>query len=402
MIRRLGRFLKPLLLAILTLAVLPCVLEFWLRWQEFRIGRPVFTAEAGSSPVVPSWLTHQQLKPLRHIVARNPDTGEAFETQTNSFGLRGPEPLLPKPKDAIRVLVLGDETILGLEVSDEETLTARLQTELTAIWRRRVEVINGAVPGDCPLTMALRLKHHLAALQPDLVICHFDMSDVADDYSLRRLTVFGADDEPLACPHPLLEKPVRGVGQRIGDQFLIARWAEQQLRKILPHPEDDARDDIAHPHAKYAWLMDDPPDWSQHIQLAFSALSDVSQMAARLSARLLIVTCPAPWQVSNRASSGRGVRAACGIPKDAFYASELPFQLLKDFTQRRELAFCEAATAFRQSADPEQLFLTNAPRLSAAGHERYANTIAKFLAEQAHTIPPPNVTARPLKTSERR
>ena len=41
MIRRLGQFLMPLLLAVVALIALPCVGEVWLRYQEFQIGRPL-------------------------------------------------------------------------------------------------------------------------------------------------------------------------------------------------------------------------------------------------------------------------------------------------------------------------------------------------------------------------
>ena len=93
-----------------------------------------------------------------------------------------------------RVLVLGDETILGLDVANADTFAARLQDQLRAAWRQPVEVINAAVPGDCPLLAALRLKHELLGLQPDIVICHFDMSDVADDYLYRRSLTLGRGD----------------------------------------------------------------------------------------------------------------------------------------------------------------------------------------------------------------
>lgn len=394
MIRRLGRFLKPLLLAMLTLAVLPCVVEFWLRWQEFRIGRPILSGNTIVELVSPSWLTHHQLKPSRRIAIKNPDTGEVFETQTNSFGLRGSEPALPKPLDTIRVVVLGDETILGLEVADEETFAARLQEQLTAAWRRPVEVINAAVPGDCPLIAALRLRHELAALHPDLVICHFDMSDVADDYSLRRLTVLGRGDEPLACPHPLLEKPVRGVGETVGDHFLSARFAQRKLADFWKtNRPEEFTDDIDSPLGKYAWVMDDPPDWSQYIQQAFSGLADVHKAASLSASRLLITTSPAPWQISDRASSGRGVRDRCGIPDGTVYQSELPFRLLAEFVKERGLVICDSSTAFRESSNFDQLFLNNAPRLSAAGHELYATTVARFLAENSHALPPPTANA---------
>lgn len=403
MIRRLGRFLKPLLLAVLTLAVLPCVVEAWLRWQELRIGRPILSGDPQADLVAPSWLTHHQLKPLRRIAIKNPDTGEVFDTQTNSFGLRGPEPAVPKPHDTIRIVVVGDETVLGLEIADEETFAVRLQEHLTAAWRRPVEVINAAVPGDCPLIAALRLRYELAALRPDLVICHFDISDVADDYSLRRLTVLGRGDKPLGCPHPQLEKPVRGVSEKIGDHFLVARLAQRKLADFwrAKRPEE-LTDDIDHPLGKFAWVMDDPPDWSQHIQQAFSSLADVHKAAAISMSRLLITTCPVPWQVSARASSGRGVREACGIPADTVYQSELPFRLLADFVKQRGMVLCDSSAAFRESPNGDQLFLNNAARLSAAGHELYAETVAQFLAENSHTLPPPTAHGNDAGATERR
>ena len=403
MIRRLCRFLKPLLLAVLTLAVLPCVVEFWLRWQEFRIGRPILSGNPKNDLLAPSWMTHHQLKPSQQIRLKDPDTGETFDTQTNSFGLRGPEPTIPKPNGTIRIVVLGDETILGLEVTDAETFTARLQEQLTASWQRPVEVINAAVPGDCPLISALRLRHELAALRPDLVICHFDMSDVADNYALRRLTVLGRNEEPLACPHPQLEKSVRGVGEQAGDHFLVARLAERKLANFwrTKRPEQPT-DDIDNPLAKYAWVMDDPPDWSEHIQQAFSSLADVNKAASLSSSRLLIVTSPAPWQVSAKASSGRGVRESCGIANGAVFQNDLPFRLLADFAQKRGMVVCDSSRAFREAANSEQLFATNAQRLSAAGHEFYAGIVARFLAENSHTLPPPIANGNAPPTIERR
>ncbi len=403
MIRRLGRFLTPLLLALLTLAVLPCVVEFWLRWQEFQVGRAILSADPHEELIYPSWRTHLQLKPLRKIAAKNPDTGEVFETQTNSFGLRAREPAIPKPPDTIRVVVLGDETLLGLEVADADTFAARLEEQLSAAWRRPVEVVNAAVPGDCPLIASLRLRYELTALRPDLVICHFDMTDVADDYLLRRLTVLGRGDEPLACSHPLLEKPVRGVGQQVGDHFLVARLAQRSLANFWRknRPEETIAD-IDHPLGKFAWLADDPPDWSPHIQQAFSALSDVHQAASMLSSRLLITTCPAPWQVSAKASSGRGVREACGIPDGALFQSELPFRMLGDFIKQRGLVVCDASAVFRQANNSDQLFLKNAPRLSVAGHDLYATTVARFLAENSHALPPPTADGRVPQAAGRR
>ncbi len=66
--------------------------------------------------------------------------GETFqhmghEVRVNSWGLRGPEPERP------RWLALGDSTVFGHGVADEETLPAQLSRTLG------VQVLNGGVPG---------------------------------------------------------------------------------------------------------------------------------------------------------------------------------------------------------------------------------------------------------------
>ncbi len=391
MIRRLARFIMPLLFAVLLIGLLPCVAEVWLRWQEFRAGRPLLSADPRDELVVPSWLTHHQVKPVRSITGTNPDTGETFETQTNSFGLRGVEPTIPKPDGMLRVVVLGDETIFGLDVADQDTFTARLEKLLQAAYRRPVEVINAGVPGDCPLIAALRLKHELLSLNPDLVICHFDMSDVAEDYSYRRFATLGHGDEPLACPHPLLEKPAAGVSQQWGDHFLLAKWGQRQLAKFWRQKRpDEPTDDIDHPLGKFAWLADKPPaSWTPHIQQALASLGDLSRVTAAGPSRLLVITCPTPWQVSATASSGEGVREEAGVPTDEFYRSTLPFQLLAQAAKARGLTLCDASEEFRRQANPDRLFFNNAPRLSAAGHELYAILVAKFLTTHTNgTLPP--------------
>jgi hypothetical protein len=116
----------------------------------------------------------------------------------------------------------------------------------------------------------------------------------------------------------------------------------------------------------------------------------------------LITTCPAPWQVSAKASSGRGVREACGISNGALFHSELPFRALAEFSKQRGLVVCDSTAAFRQASNSDQLFLKNAPRLSAAGHELYATTVARFLAENSHTLPPPTVEVADPHTAGRR
>ncbi|HID21989.1 MAG TPA: SGNH/GDSL hydrolase family protein [Planctomycetaceae bacterium] len=363
--------------AILLLVVLTCVIEVGLRVYE-----TVRATEArpldDDSIIAGSLCAHHQLKPFLRTSFVQPDTGQSIALTTNSFGMRGPEPAVPKPPGTIRVLCLGDETVLSPETPWADLFTTRLQEWLTSRTGRTVEVLNAGVPGYCPLLSYLQLKHRLMALQPDLVIVNFDMSDVADDYRYRRDTITDASDVPLACPAP--SPDIGPVSTRIAwlDQFAIGMWFKRQLKR-LSQAEANAQDarDIANSLARYAWLQDDPPDWSIYIQQALGPIDHCKTLVEASGARLLLATYPAPWQVSPSASNGRGVRQQAGVPQDAFYTSNIPFRILADYARVRGVAFCDASPAFKADPHPERFYLHNAPRFSAEGHALYARQLAQ-------------------------
>lgn len=372
--------LKHIAFALLALAVILCAAEIGLRIHVSTHSDRFGGDEVGDSLIVRSWRTHHRLKPLASARCRNPDTNADVEVTTNSFGLRGPEPEVPKPLGVYRILCLGDETALAPDVDAAQSFCGRLEALLAPHCRMRLEVVNAGVPGFCPLLSYLHLRHSLIALQPDLIVLCFDMGDVADDYRYRRHTNMTAAGDPLACPHPSLVSRDSPDGIAVADQFLLVRWGKAQLGEIQvseARPEDLRA--IGSPQARYAWLTDDPPDWSIHVEQALSPIERLGRLAERHFSRLVVSTYPAPWQVSASASGGPGVRDAAGIPPHAVYRSRRPFDTLKQYAQRRNIAIHDASPAFQTAKDPETLFLKAAARFSAAGHELYARQLARFL-----------------------
>lgn len=65
---------------------------------------------------------------------------------TNSDGLRGPE-ILPLIPGEIRVLTLGDSSIFGDSVDEDQVWSSVLAKQLGQTWGRPVRAINGAIPG---------------------------------------------------------------------------------------------------------------------------------------------------------------------------------------------------------------------------------------------------------------
>ena len=378
------RCLKHFCLAGLLLMLLLAAGEVALRLYDSLTGEFSQTRDEDEL-TARSWRTHHSLKPLRSITRPNPDTAAPVLIRTNGYGVRGGEIAVPKPAGVFRIICLGDDVTFAPDVSEAATFCGRLQELLQARSKLRIEVINAGVPGYCPLLSCLQVKHSLLSLQPDLLLLNFDMSDVADDHTFRRHTHLDREGGSLACPHPDLEpRPFRKL-PGWDDRLLLVRWLKQRSDWLSGGPSVEDRGDIDSQQGRYAWLKDNPPDWSTYIQQALSPIEELSATADAIYARLIVAAACCPWQVSPRACTPE-VRARFGVATNAVYESRAPFDLLRAWLDRRGIALCDTSPAFRNAPSPEELFLREAPRFSAAGHELYARELAVFLFEHVPGI----------------
>jgi hypothetical protein len=375
--------LKPIVLAAGTLLALLAATEAGLRVYESWTSEDAASGDRHRQLTAPSWSTHHVLKPLKAQKRRHPDTGLPVLLRTNSYGLRGPDVIVPKPPGVYRVLCLGDDATFAAEVLEQETFCHKLEVHLQADSPLQVEVVNAGVPGYCPLLSWLQFRQSLLALQPDAVVLHFGMSDVADDHRYRRHTRMAADGTPMACADENLERK-RPEGEGRGwERFLMVRLLKRQaglLSDSRTRAED--ADDIDSPQGCYAWLRDDPPDWPVYVEQAFSPLELLDGACRQVFAEFAVVAVPAPWQVSATASDGPGVREAAGVPSGAVYGNSRPFEQLGDYLARRDVLFFNPAPAFRSAENAETLYLRNSPRFSREGHELYARLLGDFLRER--------------------
>ncbi|MSR58607.1 MAG: SGNH/GDSL hydrolase family protein [Planctomycetaceae bacterium] len=383
MIRSCVSWCRNLLYAVIVLALVLCLTEIGLRVYDSATGQVTRRELYDRGMVCKSWSVHHALKPSRTFSVKDPDSDERVRVVINALGLRGPEPVVPKPPDVYRVLCLGDEITLAPQTPESETFCARLQAELAAPDGRRVEVINAGIPDYCPLLSYLQLKHQLLSLAPDLVIVNFEMGDVADDYRIRRQVVMAAGGVPLSCTHPSLEiaRPAGATDKKSADDvLLLPLWCRHKLTSLFAKQTlGDQPRSIDAPQGRYRWLEDQPPDWSLHVEHALAPLAHLGDLAGSLGARVVVVCSPAPWQVSADASRGEGVREQAGVEENALYRSRRPFEAIGDFCRKYDLALCDVSGAFQQSDRPERLFLKNAAVLSPAGHALYSQQLARFL-----------------------
>ncbi len=103
--------------------------------------------------------------------------GKRFESgidiAINSYGLRGPEWSRDKPSGVRRIMAVGDSSVYGFGVQDDEVFTARIDQALGDA----VQVINAAVPGYSTYQAINLLQIRGLSLQPDLLLVGCIWSD---------------------------------------------------------------------------------------------------------------------------------------------------------------------------------------------------------------------------------
>ncbi|MEK6257150.1 MAG: hypothetical protein AABP62_00905 [Planctomycetota bacterium] len=384
-------FLRRLLCATILLVLIACGAEVAVRIGEVVQGRSICSTVPSTCLIdptgllVPSWTAHRELKPHATAKVACRDSRSQVEIRTNSHGLRGPEIVVPKPADLYRIVLLGDETILAPEMPEAEHCTRLLAGLLQQRTRVRVEVINAGLPGACPLTEYLLFKQRLLALQPDLVLLHFDWSDVSDDQQLRRRTRCDKEGTPLSCPHASLvaTKRVAEPLDNLRQQFRLIDWgltsASQQWKQKLAEQNASTRDTTANP---YAWLREERPDANVSVQQSFHPVADLARLSYSAHFQLAVVTSPKPWQVSSRCSAGKGTRLASGVADDAYFPSRAPFDSLADYATNLGLQYADASMTLMSGHEADANFLRYAPRWSPTGHRRIAEFLASFLDER--------------------
>lgn len=382
------RLLHRVIYAALLLVLLLCGAEVGVRIYEVTTGKTIGShSEASpSDPArlsVPCWRCYQILKPQSTAKVTSRDSGDVVEVRTNSLGLRGPEPSLFKPDDVCRIIVLGDETILAPEIPEDEHFCALLQRELQQHTRIRVEVINAGIPGHCPLSEYLLFKQHLMNLKPDLVLLHFDWSDVYDDRQMRRHARCDESGVPQSCPHPSLSVSKKFKACEVWRQHfrlldltmgqLSVEWKQQLARQKATSREVDTN--------PYLWLRNEHPENDVSFDLAVRPIAALADLCRATHCSFALMTSPKPWQASAKCSRGPGVRLAAGVAREACYSNRAPFNVLAATAERDKIPFIDASSVLANGQDVEANYLKHAPRWSAQGHRLTAELVAQFLME---------------------
>ena len=172
---------------------------------------------------------HHRLKPRHtyHFASREFDV----HVTTNRWGLRGRDPVLPKPAGRLRILMLGDSYTFGFPVRDEETFCALIEGELNA-QGYPVEVINGGVSGYSPTLHYLSLRDQFLAFDPDLVILWYDLGDLQEDEWFQKNLLYDAEGRIVRCD-PRYTNGRFDWGEWAKNHSALAKYLDLKLLRTL-------------------------------------------------------------------------------------------------------------------------------------------------------------------------
>jgi hypothetical protein len=101
------------------------------------------------------------------------------EFRINALGLKDREYPPGKPPGVFRILMLGDSYTEGFGLPVEQAMPKQVERLLAGgRCSRPIEVVNGGVSSYSPILEYLFLLHVGLALDPDLIVLSFDMTDV--------------------------------------------------------------------------------------------------------------------------------------------------------------------------------------------------------------------------------
>ena len=379
MFRMVMKHVKHLATAVMLLALGIVAAEIYLQCEGFQQTNLVCNQVdlERQHTIVPSQTTHHEMRRMATINGPTPTDGE-ISFSTNSFGLRGDEPAIPKPQSVFRILLLGDDTILGTGLNSEDLVSSRVAQLLSEKSSARIEVINAAVPGYSPLLSEIQFEQELHRLQPNLVILHFDMSDIADDVSYRRH--LKTSDTAWICSNPALvhQKQQANLWKQIRQRSALAAFFHEKTSTFVHGEMTEARNSRI--QSLYEWTTESPPDLQAEISKTLESVSRLNQSCATRGISLRISTVPVFWQVTSPELDPELARSS-GVFGNQPVTRDIPFRILQAYCDQNSILFCNPVQAFREFPEPESLFESNGlrPELSRYGAALYAREIVHNL-----------------------
>lgn len=346
----------------------------------------VFRQRELSAAVIPDRELHHALQP--GVLSEVYTSEFHYMQRVNSLGMRGAEVAVDEPDGACRVLMLGDSFTMGTGVADHETFSVLLQTSwnerVAEHGGRKIAVFNGGVESYAPILYYLRLKQLQPLLKPDVVIVHFDVSDLLQEVAYRRMAVWSDSGEILGVDGTAdnVSSPARSTVQEIRGLInrnlvvtrLLLGWLDRWTEATT---DPTVATTVRRPFTNLLQhtLAADSVNRDQEWRSVFDSLERIDRFCLDHGIRFVLTQYPWGHQVSDKEwQSGR----KSFIP-DGARTSDRSAERLESFTRQRGITSLNLYPAFRSAAADELLYHCRDMHWTPAGHRVAARELENFM-----------------------
>jgi lysophospholipase L1-like esterase len=248
--------------------------------------------------------------------------------QINQHGLRDDDHPYQKPAGEIRLLLLGDSFIEGLQVPHPETVGEQLEAMLNSQGDHTYQVIDSGVSRFGTDNELLFFQSEGLRYQPDIVILFFFYNDLYDNMDDPYFRLTDSGPQPVEPPpyHPLgRAERFRGWLWDHLQAYRLASVVGAMVVQLWSRPSGDA--------GELPFLLTASADRQRSLELTTALIERIRDLAAAHQAEFLVVG------VSEReATIGSGRDAAARINRDLgtqLAALDIPYlDLMPVFRQR--------------------------------------------------------------------
>ena len=305
----------------------------------------------------------------------------------NSLGFRGPEIQIKKEPNVIRICVLGDSFIEGLQVNHPDTFCAKLQNQLNQkadASSLMFEVVNCGVSGYGTAQELLLLQNYVMPLRPDaIVLAIFPENDIRNNSR----TLDGSETRPY---FELTEN-----GQLVLDESfksnsswltadstyertkarIINRSRVLQLAQEIRRPKDapktkpsDAAEILESTMNENWYAYRNPESTDSPEAMAWNVterlIHAIADECADQKVPMFAFNVPTPIQIWPDSDVRNSLAARCRI-EDLFYAEKR----LLSICESENIPFFELASIMQREAESRNVFLEGFPNATVGvGH----------------------------------
>ncbi|MEI6437665.1 MAG: SGNH/GDSL hydrolase family protein [Candidatus Omnitrophota bacterium] len=322
-----------------------------------------------------------------------------YTAHINHFGYRGRDFVVPKLPGVARVFAVGDSFTFGVGSPDDQTFAALIEKQL----RDRglsVEVINAGIGSTSPATQLLNVKNIHLKYQPDAVVFFFDMTDLWDDWYAERHAVRDRDGDILRFDPMIVDgkrdwwltltnyssfckffhnKVVRSIRKMrvLGmGQYMKTALSGARAKAVIAGLDDEKAKSSLMEYDALLLMRGREREAliRQHWARTAANLVKMRDMLASRHIPLVIVMYPHGLYVGgDQWTEGR---KTWGFEAGKKYTDYLPFELMKELTDREHIPFINTLDAFL-AAPHEKYFFDWDGHMTTAGNRIVASIVAQ-------------------------